>query len=708
MKPEFNSDGSLKVPDKLKRKISPEEKVIRVLNELDYPFGKRLIAEVLKGELTPRIKKLKLNQLLSFGALELYDFPDIYELLDNMVFQGILKVEKSHKTGFLPVVMINNGLFKGDNEGKGVTCQNSFDEVTEDDKNKFMALDSFLNGYNDEQKKSIIEDHNKILCIAGAGSGKTTVLTKRIEFLVKYKSVSSREILAVTFTRKARQEMMSRLSYMLPGHNVSIETFNSLCEKILQKNESLIYDKKYRVMSFKDKVEVFNTALSNQGFSVREAIDKYYSRKKQRTTDQKQLFFGLINDVFSIIENCKNNDQSVPEIRQAINNMGNVSEKNTGLFIYSLIREIEKLKTEYGLRDYTDQLRDGVKLIEQKQDLLRFSNVLIDEFQDVNEIQIKLLKKMSPENIFAVGDPRQSIYGWRGSKVEYIMNFSGLYPDSKIIQLSNNYRSCPCIVDAGNALIKRMNLPPLTGVKDRENKITLIQQENQDAEAMFIAQSILSMDVKRKNIFVLVRTNKQADKISEVFTSHNISFLKRTVEEQKQKLQPAENEVTISTVHAIKGLEAEVVYLAGVNSNNFPCLVSDNPVVDQMKLNLHYDKYNEELRLLYVAMTRAKKRLVISYYNKLSPFITNEVSEIMSFSKNGSLQVNPEEKLRQWRIEKARELGMLPYMLFSDKTMYQLLSMRPRNCDELNLINGIGEAKINRFGDELLDMLSTL
>ncbi|MFW5990767.1 MAG: UvrD-helicase domain-containing protein [Candidatus Nanoarchaeia archaeon] len=697
MKPEFNPDGSIKVPQGAK-KLTEEEKILRLLDELNFSLGKRLIAEVIKGENSAKIRKLGLNKLRYYGCLELYDFPDIYRLLDKMLFKGQIKVEKSRRTGYLPVIV------KGEEvDVAEASLSPTFSSVTEKDREVFRVLGSFLDGFNDEQKKSIVEPAKRLLSIAGAGSGKTTVLTKRIEFLVKYKNVYSPNILAITFTRKARQEMMSRLDFMMPGHRVKVETFNSFCEKVLQQNEESIYDKPYRVMEFRDKVESVQYALSELGLSTREILARYYNKKKLIQTEQRKLFFEFINDIFSVIENCKNNNRKISEIRQSVNRLEH-KDKNAGLLFYSIIENVEKYKQEKGLRDYTDQLLEGLRFIEKYPYKAYFEHILVDEFQDVNEVQFRLLKAMNPENMFAVGDPRQSIYGWRGSKVDYIMNFENHFREAKVIQLSTNYRSDKRIVNAGNRLIKPMNLPPLESVKKDGEDIVLINNSSEEAEAFFIAQSIVSQNLPRKDIFVLVRTNKQAEYLAEVLQGHNIKVLKRTVEEQKP--EATRDEVTISTVHAIKGLEAELVYLAGVNSNSFPCLVSDKPIIDQLKLDNGYDKYMEELRLLYVAMTRAKKRLVVSYYNTCSPFITQDVSKCMNSLSNGCL--DPEEKLRQWRVQKSRELKVPSFYIFSDKALFQLMTLRPKSYGELLCVEGIGKEKVERFGEELIELVSRM
>jgi len=157
--------------------------------------------------------------------------------------------------------------------------------------------------------------------------------------------------------------------------------------------------------------------------------------------------------------------------------------------------------------------------------------------------------------------------------------------------------------------------------------------------------------------------------------------------------------VTLSTVHAIKGLEAEVVYLIGVNSSMYPCIAGDNLATS---LN-EYDKYGEELRLLYVAMTRAKKELIINYSSSLSPFITQNLKNTFSQVENGC--IGPEQKLRNWRLEKSRTFDIKPYMVFPDRTLIQIVTEMPSSMDELLMIPGIGESKVMRYGKEILEIL---
>ncbi len=701
---EFNSDGSIKVPEILKdrKKVPDHIKILYLIREVPFPLGKKFLAEIIKGEHNNRIKKFKLSKLENFGALELYDYKDIYELIEKMKIRGFLQITQDRGSRYLPVLKCTK---KGEKEietgGSEEEIISTYDinEVTERDKKLFEHFGEFLNGFNDEQKKSIIEPARKILCIAGAGSGKTTVLTKRVEFLAKCRSVETSKILAITFTRKARQEMIKRISEKMPMNKVQVETFNSFSEKILQEHGDFIYDKNFRVMEFKDKIKIYKESMEKKGYSVRDALKMYYSSKKIQTFGEKKLFFDMVFQISSILESCKANNNKLSELRQKVQNLQKVSEKNKAMFVISIITEVEKLKEERGLRDYTDQIKDTIELFGGKKQLIPFyEHVLVDEYQDVNELQIRLIEKISPKNLFVVGDPRQSIYGWRGSKVEYIMNFD--HKNAKIIQLTKNYRSNLNIVNSSNELVKNLGLPNIEAVKKEGNNITLIGHKKEEEQTIFVAKSIQSIGIQREEIFILARTNKQLDKMAEVLDREKIKYLKKT-EEMNQDVEASEGQVTLSTVHAIKGLEAHTVYLIGVNSSMYPCLVSEDRVIEALK-STEYDKYSEELRLLYVAMTRAKENLIINYFTSLSPFINNEVKKnfnIVESAKSPSLS----DRLKQWHTKKIMEKKTnIP----CEKTLVNIAKKLPSNYDDLLHIQGITGDHIDNFGDEILDIIN--
>jgi superfamily I DNA/RNA helicase len=716
MKIEYNSDGSLKVPGAVQKSTEihdyPHTKVIQLLLDLPYSMGKKYLSEILRGDETVRIKKSGFNRLDLFGTLAMYADTDIYNLLAEMQSKGFIKVERGGTSGFLPLLVVTD---KGKKE---LTAPEDIkrppfeiDEVTNQDREVFKNL-GYLEKYNDEQKKGIVSPASKLLCIAGAGSGKTTVLTKRIEFLVKYKGVPAEKILAITFTRKARVEMMQRLEKLMPGNLVRVDTFNSFSEKILQKNELKCYDKKCRVLDFSSKIKLVTKAINEVGFSTNEAIELYFSKAKQREKDQKDLFFNLIGDIFSLIDHFKNNNQSISEMQNVITQLKS-NDRMSSQFMFSVIQYIEEFKKKEGFRDYTDQIVHTLEFFDKHSEIIPgFEHVLVDEYQDVNDIQIRLIKKLNSPNLFVVGDPRQSIYGWRGSKIDYIYNFKEEYPEAKVVQLTKNYRSNSTIVNASNEVIRNMDLPDLVSANKEGNNITFISHNNEMGENEFVAQSINSQTIDRKNIFILGRTNRQLRNIANTLDRYKIQYLIRTMEDRKTQIDARDNQVTLSTVHAIKGLEAELVYLIGVNANMYPCQAREHPVLDIVKSDT-YDKYEEERRLLYVAMTRAKQQLVINSFNTPSSFLTIDVKKLFEevkmkttgFKNNKNADESVESKLRSWRYAKSQELGIKPYMIFSDKTMHEICESNPMTKIELLDIYGMADKKVQRYGQDILDIV---
>ncbi len=735
---EFNSDGSLKIPDKLKKElkdiskeIPPHYKVLKLVNELNFPVGRKLLAEILRAENTARIKKLRLDNLINYGALDLYGSEDIYDLLERMILSGLIEISKLSKSKYMPVVVLTKkGITELENPSEGTKVLDSFSsclenttEITDDDKKLFSEFDFFLNAYNDFQKKAIIDSAKKLLCVAGAGSGKTTVLTKRIEYLIRFKGVQSSEILAITFTRKAKQEMTHRLDSLIPGNAVKIETFNSFCEKLLKKNQNIFYDKEYNVMTFKLKVRSVLMTLTELGYTPDSALRLYYGEKKFARENKRQLFYTFVGDIFSLMDHYIQNEKPFSHMRDIVVRNQNSSDRKIGYFMLELIENISEFKTKYGLRDYTDQLSHAIKLFRKHQKLIpTYSHILVDEYQDVNDIQVKLLDLLNPENLFVVGDPRQSIYGWRGSKVENILNFPVKHQDSSVIQLTTNYRSTNTIVDLGNKVISSLKLPDLESVSKSEEQVMLLSHSDEKSESEFIAQSILSQQIDRKNIFVLARTNRQLENISQVLASHGIKCLKRTIEEKKESIEPNADEVTLSTVHAIKGLEADLVYVIGTNSNMYPCITSDHPFMNIVRLEDNYDKYAEELRLLYVALTRAKTRLIISYFGTLSKFVNKDIQKKLKTISLSKPKVNKQsslkysykvsnkamklsDALRDWRYNMSRELNVKPYVLFSNRSMEELVEKKPKDFYELQSVSGFGPTKVTKYGEEIIGII---
>ncbi|MDO8517426.1 MAG: exodeoxyribonuclease V subunit gamma [Nanoarchaeota archaeon] len=612
-------------------------KILRALNEIEFSVGKNLLIDFLYGSMkNESVKKNELFLLHNFGALKKYSLIEIREMVDNLIANSMIEVSSLIGNKFAHVLGITS---KGNSElinpllnkkkMNGLDIKKT--EISDEERVLFKELDFFLSEFNDGQKKSIISQKKNILCIAGAGSGKTTVLTKRIEFLVKYKSINPSKILAITFTRKARQEMERRLA-SLGVSGVSVETFNSFSEKILKKYGNLIYDMPTRVMSYSDKILAISLALENIGLNMNSATGKYFSESQRNNKEQHQLSAIFMNDCFSILEYFKSKNQPLYDFSIDVDNSKDIE---TAKVISSVCRDLESHMQIQGLRDYTDQILDTINFFKKNKDAIpEFDYILIDEYQDVNAMQVELIdllvSKNPQVNLFAVGDPRQSIFGWRGSDIKYILKFEEKYPDCEIIHLVKNYRSSRKIVEFMNHSIKSMKVPDLESSNSKEAEIKLLDFDSEEAEHYFVLKRIqdLLKNVGGEEIFVLARTNRQLNELSNKLKSVNISHVLRT-DELKKPVLANKGDITLATIHAIKGLEAKIVFVIGCNELNFPCKASDHPVIEVVKIDMQeYDKEEEEKRLFYVAISRAKEKLFLSYSGKKPTYFIN--SEMMA------------------------------------------------------------------------------
>ena len=616
-------------------------KILRALMELPFQVGKGLLADFLRGDYKNKsVTKNRLDELDNFDSLN-WSKDKIYREIDKLTANGMIELSTSDYNRFVKVLKLT---MKGRNEINNPTMEakqlkNKVEfkvtKVTDEDREKFDALDSFLNGYNEDQKKAIISEATKILCVAGAGSGKTEVLTKRIEFLVKYRGVLADKILAITFTRKARQEMEKRL-YELGVQGVRVNTFNSFCEGILKKHEAEIYGIPMRVQSYGDKILAMNMALGNLGIDMDDALHGYFTVQQRKFKTGNQLANSFMNDCFSVMDYFKVTGEEEYDFSEDVD----AKNKHNAKRIYNITRYLKEHMMTQGLRDYTDQLIDATKFLRENENQVpNFEHVLVDEYQDVNAMQIELLGLLlgaahgipsrvgtgvpsSSGNIFAVGDPRQAIFGWRGSDINYILNFEKDHGESEVIHLTKNYRSARGIVNFMNHSISDMGLPDLEGHHEFKAKIKIKDFSSEDAERKFVVSKIVSSDIPRDEIFVLARTNRQLMELSQVLKRRGISHVIKTDEVRNPKAV-AEGDVTLATVHAIKGLEAKKVFVMGCNEQNFPCKASDHPAIEMVKSD-NYDKLEEEKRLFYVAISRAKEILYLTYSGKKPTYFINE------------------------------------------------------------------------------------
>ena len=681
--------------------------VLEALNDLPFEVGKKLLIEFLQGnEESESITKNKLYKLSSFGSLA-YSKEELDGIINNLTINGFIEQKPFSKNKFWKVMQITQ---KGRDELANPEFYKrklsySYEEkethISEKEKALFDSFEGYLSRYNDEQKKAIITNKSHVLCIAGAGSGKTTVLTKRIDFLVKYRSVDPEKILAITFTRKARQEMQERLSTV---KGIKVETFNSFCEKILRKHNNIIYEREVRVITYKDKITILRKALQSLNLDLGKAIDIYFTYAQQRSKTREQLANLLMNDCFFLRDYFKFKGEKIKKE----DFLSHEYQKSADM-VFGICNYIESFMAKNGLRDFADQLVDTIAFFDNnKEQIPEFEHVLIDEYQDVNSAQIHLIDLLNPANIFAVGDPRQSIYGWRGSDIKYILNFEKKYEDVEIITLKKNYRSSKYIVDFFNKSIDVMNLPDLEAVNEGKKDIKIIKFDNEEGEFEFVVQSIIESSLPRKEIFVLARTNRQLNDIALRMNERDIRFVLRNNDYNSNGDEDKdEDKITLATIHGIKGLEAKTVFVIGANSFNFPCRGSEHPVVDMVKID-EYDKEEEERRLFYVALSRARESLYISYTGKKTNFLTEKMEVMIKKAPEFDLKKSSDllSRLKSWRKQKAQEMELPAYFIMNDKTLLDIASRLPSSKEELQDIHGFGPTKIMKFGDEILSILN--
>ena len=384
------------------------------------------------------------------------------------------------------------------------------------------------------------------------------------------------------------------------------------------------------VINYGNKAMAISMALNKSGFKLSEAINLYFTENQKRNKTKEDLSNLFMNDCFFIIDYFKIKNKELYDFSIEVDLKNKKSAR--------MINEVCKHLTEYmkfnGLRNYTDQMIDAINFLKKsKEHIPEFEYILVDEYQDVNKIQVELLDILKPKNLFCVGDPRQSIFGWRGSDIKNILKFKNKYTDSDIVILQTNYRSSEYIIKFMNTLVKDMNLPDLKTSLIFEKNIKLIEFSNEEREYDFIIKKILISNIPKEEIFVLSRTNRQLRELSNLMKQKNILHILKT-EEINSEVTAKKGEITLATIHSIKGLEAKTVFIIGCNESNFPCKTSDHPLVEMIKIE-EYDKEEEEKRLLYVGISRAKENLYLTYSGKKPTyFITNEMLEIIKSQDN--------------------------------------------------------------------------
>lgn len=378
-----------------------------------------------------------------------------------------------------------------------------------------MSEKSILAKLNPQQKEAVQATEGPVLVVAGAGSGKTSVLTRRIAYLVEEKGVAPWNILAITFTNKAASEMREREEDLLGpvAENIWMSTFHALCVRILRRDADKIgYDHNFSIADSSEQLTLVKHIEKEENINP-----KMYDPR----------------GILSAISNGKN---ALLTPKSFAEQAGSPFEK-TAARVY---QEYQSRLRRDQIMDFDDLIMQTLVLFKKDRDVLsyyqnKFRYLLVDEYQDTNEAQYELCHELAAQyhNICVVGDADQSIYGWRGANMENIMNFEKDYQnyDVRTIKLEQNYRSTGHILSAANSVIKNnqnRKAKNLWTDKGAGAKIINYQAQSGDDEAHYIISKIQEQVKQGKHKYqdfaVLYRTNAQSRTVEESFVHANIPY----------------------------------------------------------------------------------------------------------------------------------------------------------------------------------------
>ncbi len=605
-----------------------------------------------------------------------------------------------------------------------------------------MDAERIFAGLNAEQRAAVEATRGPVCILAGAGTGKTTTITRRIAWQVASGAFPPGELVAVTFTDKAAGELRSRLG-ALGVEGVRASTFHSAALALLRRFAG-------------DPGRI----LSTKALLLRQIGNRLPAPYK----------FRPAGDLATEIEWAKNR-RLTPQTYIAA--LGDHEPPLPADLAYRVFREYEKRKADAGSLDFEDLLERTICALEDDPRALelvreRWRAFTVDEYQDVNLLQQTLLDLWlgGRNELCAVGDDYQSIYGFTGASAQWLLALPRRYPDVHVVRLEQNYRSTPQVLALANRLVPKLGGAEKTlhaTLADGPEPVVL---PNADVAAR--VKELAAAGVALEDQAVLVRTNARAADFEEAFHEAGVPFqgaslLSRDaarrllkalprdqaaagesvrhaalalgwLEQPPEKLGEREQTrqadlarlvrlaeqfeggvpdfvaslherfgatagrgVHLLTLHRAKGLEFEAVYLPRLEEGELPNRRAD---------------VDEERRLLYVGITRAKRYLLVTWAGKPSRFL----AELGAKPVVGRAEKQPGRSLeelppgfgalREWRLERAKADEVPAYVVFHNATLAEIAERRPRTLAELALVPGVGPAKLERYGEDLLAALA--
>lgn len=376
-----------------------------------------------------------------------------------------------------------------------------------------QTMNDLLNGLNKEQQEAVKHTDGPLLIMAGAGSGKTRVLTHRIAYLLREKDVAPRNILAITFTNKAAREMRARVHRLVGAgsEQIWVSTFHSMCVRILRRDIDRIgYNRNFTILDSSDQLSVIKQILKNlnidpKKFDPRAMLGQISSAKNELVTPEEYS-----------------------------NNVGNFYERQ----VAQIYQAYQKMLQKNQSLDFDDLIMQTIHLFKRVPEVLefyqrRFQYIHVDEYQDTNHAQYYLVKQLASrfQNLCVVGDSDQSIYRWRGADIQNILSFEKDYPTARTIFLEQNYRSTKAILDAANNVIHNNpgRKPKNLWTENADGKqISYFQGATEQEEALYVTDKIQELTREQgfspRDIAILYRTNAQSRAIEATLMKSTIPY----------------------------------------------------------------------------------------------------------------------------------------------------------------------------------------
>ena len=617
-----------------------------------------------------------------------------------------------------------------------------------------MNVDGIFAGLNAEQRRAVEAVRGPVCILAGAGSGKTTTITRRIANQVAIGEFEPHEILAVTFTDKAATEMRERLERLGVG-GVTARTFHSAALRQL-----------HRLGTPPERI------MSSKALLLRQLGNTLPPPYK----------FRPAGDLATEVEWAKNRRLTPATY------LGGLGEHEPPIppdLMFRIFRGYEVEKEERGFVDFEDLLESTIRLFDEDPGALAevrsyFNAFTVDEYQDVNLLQQTLLDRWlgDRDELCAVGDDYQSIYAFTGATPDYLLGLARRFANTTVIRLEDNYRSSPEVLALANRIV------PSLGGAEKILRATLPGGPEpvtrsfpaREAETAFVVDRIRALraeGVALGQIAVLCRTNARLADFEEPFHEAEIPFqgaallareAARQLLKQLRKYDTTEVAVTLRTLardagwrerlpeklgeremvrqsdlgrivrlasefddgqgttrdfiadleerfssrgvdrqgvhlltlHGAKGLEFDAVFIPRLEEKELPIRQAKKP-----------HEIAEERRLFYVGLTRAKRHLALSWGGKPSRFLAE--LDIAATPARKLREAEPDDPLyaalKRWRLERATADDLPAYVVFHNSTLAEIAGRRPRDLSELSAVPGVGPSKLERYGPEVLAVL---